>query len=230
MKRKLIIILLLITVIGMISFEIYSIITKKELNNSKNTLTEQKKSLKNEELDLKEEKLNEFLSYVAYLNQKDDVNYIGMTTEGIKLEIASYYCTFTYKNDIVSYNRKDINLAMEELFNQEVSIAQEGVYGLAYDKENDCFVYEAGGDGSCTTYVVKIEEQSYSNGIYTVTFLYAYPNESDFIDNTLDECDCFKTTIQLKVNENYSHSKYQLINSGTMTSSKVGKIVDFKDN
>lgn len=203
---------------------------KEKLSNSKNTLTEQNTSLKSEKLDLKEEKLNEFLSYIAYLNQRNDVNYIGMTTEGIKLEIASYYCDFTYKNDIVSYTKKDINLAMKELFNEEISTTQEGAYGLIYDRENDCFTYEVGGDGSCNTYIVKMEEQSYSDGIYTVTFLYSYPSEADFADDTLDECDCFRTKIQLKVNENYSHSKYQLINSETMTSSKVGKVMDFKEN
>lgn len=204
-------------------------ITEEDLNTILD-IVEKNNVSKSEELDLNEEKLNEFLSYVAYLNQKKDVDYIGMTTEGIKLEIASYYCTFTYKNDIVSYKKEDINSAMKELFDEEVSINQEGVYGLIYDKESDCFTYEAGGDGSCTTYIVKIEEQSYSDGIYTVTFVYAYPDEADFVDETIGECDCFRTTLQLKANENYSHSKYQLINPETMTSSKVGKVADFKED
>lgn len=243
MIKKLIITLLIIAVISILGFEIYNISTKEEYDSSKTdltgqsnelkneelALTEQNNVLENEELDLNEENLKEFLSYVAYLNQKNDVDYIGMTTEGIKLEIASYYCKFTYRNELVSYAKEDINLAMKELFNQEVSTSQEGVYGLAYDKANDCFTYEAGGDGSCTTYIVNIEDQSYSDGIYTITFVYAYPSEADFMDETLGECDCFRTKVQLKVNENYSHSKYQLINSETMTSSNIGKIADYKN-
>lgn len=243
MIKKLIITLLIIAVISIIGFEIYNISTKEELDNSKTSLSEQSNELKNEELalteqnnvlenkelDLSEEKLNEFLSYVAYLNQKNDVDYIGMTTEGIKIEIASYYCEFTYRNDLVSYTKEDINIAMKELFNQEISTNQVGVYGLAYDKENDCFTYEGGGDGSCTTYIVNIEDQSYSDGIYTISFVYAYPSEADFMDETLGECDCFRTKVQLKINENYSHSKYQLIDSETMTSSKIGKIADYKN-
>ncbi len=40
----------------------------------------------------------------------------------------------------------------------------------------------------------------------------------------IDDCDCYRTTVKIKVNDNYSYSKYQLINSSSISSELLGKV------
>lgn len=175
------------------------------------------------------EELEVFLKHVAYLNVEQDEGFIGIKKQGVKLDIASYYSEL-YETEIgmASYKKDDINTSMIEIFGENVDIFVEGAYGLKYDSKTDCFSYEAGGDGSCTTYIVKIENQTYTNGIYEITYLYAYPSDGDIISNNLDNFNCYRTTVKIKENTNYKNSKYQLVNVDSISSKRAGKIVDFK--
>lgn len=131
-----------------------------------------------------------------------------------------------------SYNRDDISTVLNEMFNEDTSkIMPEGINGLTYDEETDCYNYKyGGGDASVSTYIVKIENQTYSDGIYSITLLYATPGENDYLENTVDDCDCYRTTVEVKENQDYKYSKYQLMNLDSMTNEKVGLVKDFKEN
>ena len=234
LRTALLIIIVIETIL--LGFCFYQLKLKGEAEN--NSISNQKISLEKDTKlpELKEdEELKKFLGYVGDLNTFEDNNYAKeninkqdfLTNE--KMMIASMYTNLDRKNDYVTYNLNDIKKAAKEMFNEDINlevIVKQKNSPIFYNKEIDAYI-DGGGDATYSVYVTKIESQTNSEGIYNVTFLYGYPSEGDFIDNTLGDCDCYRTTVKIKVNEKYQYSKYQLVNSN-LSSEKVGKIKDFK--
>ncbi len=185
----------------------------------------------NHEILPEDDDLKILLQYMSYLNAKNDINMQEATYENIKLDISSYYVdSFSYGDlGLLSYNKDDIHVAIKELFGETITAPiSKSINGLIYDENIDAYRYEYGGDSVCSSYLIKIESQVYSNDIYEVTFIYAYPSEGDLLDDNIDEYDCFRTTAKIKINENYKYSKYQLQNKDSISSTPAGKVKDFK--
>ena len=180
------------------------------------------------------EELKTFLGYVGYLNvyrdnnyKKENLNENEISTNN-KIMLSSMYTKKGRKNNYVTYNLKDIKEAIKEIFNEEIDV-EKSVKAkkctIFYDSKIDAYI-DGGGDESYSVYIVKIESQKNANGIYEVTFLYGYPTEGDLVDGHFEDYDCYRTTVKIKVNENYKYSKYQLV-STELSGKKVGKIKDF---
>lgn len=223
-----------------------SVNTQKELSSTNTTIKHETKEngedktniTKNDQQPKLEEnkELKNFLGYIGDLNTYEDNNYAKeninksefFTNE--KIMIASMFTKLERKNDYVTYNLSEIKNAAKEIFNENVDVEAEVKKKdstIFYDSKVGGYI-DGGGDASYSVYLVKIESQSNSNGIYDVTFLYGYVGEGDFTDNTVGDCDCYRTTVKIKVNDNYKYSKYQLVNTD-LSGTKVGKIKDFDD-
>lgn len=221
-----------------------SVNTQKELSSTNTTIKHETKEngedktniTKNDQQPKLEEnkELKNFLGYIGDLNTYEDNNYAKeninksefFTNE--KIMIASMFTKLERKNDYVTYNLSEIKNAAKEIFNENVDVEAEVKKKdstIFYDSKVGGYI-DGGGDASYSVYLVKIESQSNSNGIYDVTFLYGYVGEGDFTDNTVGDCDCYRTTVKIKVNDNYKYSKYQLVNT-TLSGTKVGKIKDY---
>lgn len=82
---------------------------------------------------------------------------------------------------------------------------------ISYDSASNRYKIDAG-DGLGRALCLDIQDINYYDGIYTVEYIYCYPSESDYIDNTIENLDRFKTTMKLKINKNYELAKYCLVN------------------
>lgn len=184
-----------------------------------------------------DEKLRLFLTDISYFNALKDKIYEKDISEtefynGIKLDIATYLVTYANIDEInnLQFKKSEINTAIKEFLNEDVTdIIESEVSFLKYDSNIDSYIYKDAGDGVHSAYIVKIENQSYLNGIHEITYLYAYPSEGDLLDENIGDYDCFRNTVKLKLNENYRYSEYQLMDADLMESSLVGKIKDFEE-
>ena len=185
-------------------------------------------------------KLKNFLSCVGYFNCQDDNEWKGSKVskeefiEGIKLDTAVSLITWAREeNDDKDQNKgefkkEDVNKAIKEYLDENITDEISSKIALTkYNSSKKSYEYKYAGDETHSVYIVKIENQIYSDGIYKITFLYAYPTEGDLLDYNIDDYDCYKVTAELKLNNDYTYSKYQLVNLSSMESKKVGKIKDF---
>ena len=179
-------------------------------------------------LDENDEDLTEFLSYMAGLDNSEQERNLSANTDstakeyqsGIQLNQAVHYISKKYQNYQKEVDEDEVEDAIEEL----KSIFATHIYNETTNK----YVEEAGGDSSWNAHLVKIENQTYANGVYEFTILYAFPSEGDYLDNKLDTLDCYRATIKLKVNDDYEYSKYQLNSTLPIQGTLVGKVGDFK--
>lgn len=210
--------------------------SKKEdtTNNTEVGKVEDKVNNDNTErkIDIEDKDLKYFLGEVAFFNYPDDMGDVKKSEDfykGLKLDIASEYIkTLNIEETNTSkYDSKKVNTAIKELFGENQNSTIESEFSLLkYNQQQSAYVYKEAGDTNHSAYLVKVENQEYKQGEYRITFIYAYVSESDLMDNNLDDYDCYRTTVNVKVNDNYEYSKYQLTNANSMTSSKVGKYKD----
>ncbi len=235
LSTAILLLVLLVLIVGVVYFILRYNTLKNEQQQGTNETQDLKQSIEAKVEKLEEnEELKDFLSYVGDLNTYKDNNYKDkdITEETFlsseKIMIASMFTRFDNDDKGKYYNIEQIEGAFQEIFNETTEIReviQRGRTEIEYDSKTDKY-YAPGGDGTYSVYIVKIESQTNSNGIYDVTFLYGYPSEGDFIDGKEGECDCFRTTVKIKVNDNFKYSKYQLVSS-ELAGKKVGKIKDF---
>lgn len=197
-----------------------------------------------EELNIEEnEELRMFLNNIVYFNARKNkqIPEPAMTTEedfyeGVKLNIASGLVAEKMFNDGIDFTqvdyefkREEVNKAVKELVNENISepIQSESSL-LEYNASKDAYIFKEAGDATTSGYVVKIGNQTYADGIYKLILLYAYPSEGDIIDNNIDNYKCYVTSMEIKENENYEYSKYQLLSSLPLPSSSSGVIGDYK--
>lgn len=153
--------------------------------------------------------------YVAHELIKE---YIGKTTD--------YYASF---GD--GFSVEETNLAIKEYLGESYSKAlklPENAF-CYYDEEQDMYLYEAG-DAFVNALCIEIEDLTFQNGVYTATFIYCYPSESDYIDNTIGSLAMYRTTMKFKINEEYIYSKYCLIDADKIESEMIRQAINQDTN
>jgi len=218
--------------------ETSNVLNEKIDTSENNIKVEEKNDItkKNSKLEENDE-LKNFLSYAGFLNEYNDNEYKDESKNkeevltNDKIMISSMYTRLKRKNGYVTYDLKQIKEAAKEIFNEDINVekfikAKKGT--IFYDSKIGAYI-DGGGDATYSVYFVKLESQSVSNGVYEVTFLYSYVGEYDLVEGTVGERDCYRTTIKIKVNDNYKYSKYQLVSSN-MSGQKVGKVKDYATN
>ncbi len=199
-------------------------------NNAENTETvkEQKK------IDISDKKLGYFLGCVSFFNYPEDegkgnVKKSDDFYKGLKLDIASDYIKIAnVESDNINYKKDEIDTAIKELFGEDKSDIIESKFSLLkYNKNKDAYEYKEASDENHSAYFIKIENQEYvKDDEYKITYTYAYIPDSEIIDNNLEGFDYYRTTVNVKVNDNYKYSKYQLTNATSMKSVNAGKAKD----
>lgn len=89
-----------------------------------------------------------------------------------------------------------------------------------YDPQFNCYEYIPAG-GWSEPLCLEIEELTFEKGVYTATFVYCIPSESDYMDNNIPNIAQYRTTMKFKVNEEYTYSKYCLINANKIESELI---------
>ena len=185
---------------------------------------------------ISEVELKEILSKYVFINCYNDKSTMGYNSGTKKQElnrallgivIDSIYNKEWEENKNVKLEsacKSDkINVALEELTGDKYTEAldlHESSY-IYVDKETGDYNISIGDEPLTLGLCLDVSDISYKNGVYTVTCVYCFPGEGDYLDGTISELEQYKTTFELKLNEEYSYLKYQIVNLEALSSIKV---------
>ncbi len=187
------------------------------------------------------EKLKFLLSDVTYANaiQDEEIYKNGnVDTEdfykAVKLNVAFNCVEYPEEenedqNQLAGKDKTAIHKAMKEAFGEDVKdIIKSEASLLEYNSSRDQYVFKDAGDATLSVFIVKVEEQKITDDKLKITYLYAYPEEGDALENNIGHYDCYRITLNLKINKDYEYSKYQLLDKFPLKRELAGKIKDIK--
>lgn len=154
-----------------------------------------------------EKELKEYLDILTVLNatnnftENDRLIYMAM-------ELGNYL-----EIDIPEKgNREVINKLVESMYDanfDEKVLELEDVY-FEYDKKLDSYKCVVNMGGAINQVMcLSVEDISFKDGIYTVEYVYAVPVDDP--DISVEDYAQYKTTIELKLNEDSEYSKYKVV-------------------
>ena len=101
-------------------------------------------------------------------------------------------------------------------YKEPIDIKDSLIY---YDKERNCYDWNNGG-GLNPALCLSIQDISFYNGVYTIDYVYCYPGDGDYIENSIEDLDKYISTIELSLNSDYKYAKYCINNFDEMTGKK----------
>lgn len=185
---------------------------------------------------ISEVELKEILSsYVAlnYYNDTDTFGYINATMDEAKnsvlVELAMhliYNKAFETNGNYTISDTGDINIVNEAIreitgktFTGPLDIIDE--HFIYFNEDTNSYDYEAGDAYTVPGLCLDISDISYKNGIYTVTCVYCFPGEGHYMEGTIGLLEQYKTTFELKINEDPVFAKYKIENYDDLISEKI---------
>lgn len=185
---------------------------------------------------LSETELKEILSNFALLNYyKDNKEFAGneyteqQLQNNLKIRIAHRLIqniedVSVSSSGALQFSTEKTNKAIEEFTGEKngkdevLDFANNAPY--FYNPQFNCYEYIPAG-GWPQPLCLEIEELTFENGVYTATFVYCIPSESDYMDNNIPNLAQYRTTMKFKVNEEYTYSKYCLIDADKIESKLI---------
>jgi len=187
------------------------------------------------------QELKSFLSDVTYANaiQDEEIYKHGnIDTEdfykAVKLNTAFNCVEYPEEenedpNQLSGKDKTAVHKAMKEAFGEDIkNIIKSEASLLEYNSSRDQYVFKEAGDATLSVFIVKVEEQKITDDKLKITYLYAYPEEGDALENNIGHYDCYRITLNLKINKDYEYSKYQLLDKFPLKRELAGKIKDIK--
>ncbi|MBR3614439.1 MAG: hypothetical protein IKL55_04610 [Clostridia bacterium] len=176
---------------------------------------------------LSETELKEVLGYYARLLAYDAFNsedFIYSREEAMKAALVENAMLFIVtKEEKIrenGYSVNELHSAIKEIcgiyYEEPIDLKDSLIY---YDKERNCYDWNDG-DGMNPALCLAIQDISFYNGIYTIDYVYCFAGDGDYMDNSIEELDKFKSTIQLALNNNYKYTKYCIKNLNEMVGEK----------
>ena len=114
-----------------------------------------------------------------------------------------------------------VELAYKELFGNE-NIEYMDAFNYHYDDTKGLFI-KNGEEENNTIHIHKINKMSPNGNIKEIEYLYYSQEPGD--DNLVDN-DCYKTVVKVQTNNQYSFSKYKIIDADDISYEVVGKVGD----
>ena len=114
-----------------------------------------------------------------------------------------------------------VELAYKELFGNE-NIEYMDAFNYHYDDTKELFI-KNGENENNTIHIHKINKMSPNGNIKEIEYLYYSQEPGD--DNLVDN-DCYKTVVKVQTNNQYSFSKYKIIDADDISYEVVGKVGD----
>ena len=185
---------------------------------------------------ISEVELKEILSkYVAlnFYNDTDSIQYVDGTKEeaenSVLVELAMdliYDKMFESNGDYTLENSGEINAvnaAMHEITGENYTgvIDMIDEHYLYYNKDTNSYDFKPGDGFVVPGLCLDISDISYKNGIYTVTCVYCFPGMVDYEEGSIGTLEQYKSTFELKINEDPVFAKYRIVNFNNLTSEKV---------
>lgn len=157
-----------------------------------------------------EKELKEYLDILTVLNFTNDF------TENDRLIYMAMELGKYLEVEIPEQgNRELINKIVESMYDANFEETDEKVLGLediyfGYDKKLDSYKYVVNMGGAINKVMcLSVEDISFKDGIYTVEYVYAVPVDEP--DTSVEDYAQYKTTIELKLNEDSEYSKYEIL-------------------
>lgn len=152
----------------------------------------------------------------SYLLDYEPDNVINEIKVGVAMDIYSdyYYDKYPNTQDMPFFPANEIHKIIKEMLGEDITEPITKFYGsILYNSEKDEYELQDYGDGAYDEKVcIEISDIKYSNGIYTVTFIYTHETEDSIYFNELaDEMELFKTTMKIKLNDDYKYTKYCVV-------------------
>ena len=162
---------------------------------------------------ISEIELKKFLGHVGGLTDKhsyitdDELKIFTAINIGIINDIYT-----TDISGIVAYKVEDVNEILEEFCGEKITDFKDGnVFINAKQKGIEYFRFAEAGDMSIGAECINIDDISYSNGIYTVTYTFFYPSEDPENERSISTYDIYQQTVKLKINEDGKYTKFTII-------------------
>ena len=185
---------------------------------------------------ISEVELKEILSkYVAlnFYNDTDSIQYVDGTKEeaenSVLVELAMdliYDKMFESNGNYTLENSGDINAvnaAIHEITGENytgvIDIIDEHYF--YYNKDTNSYEFKPGDGFVVPGFCLDISDISYKNGIYTVTCVYCFPDMGNYEEGSIGTLEQYKSTFELKINEDPVFAKYRIVNFNNLTSEKV---------
>lgn len=193
-------------------------------NKSINVLSSQNNKLqKLSETELKEV-LGYYANFLAYdaIDSDDLVNFEYSREELMQNALAESAALLIDKNEKEisdnGYTVEKIHSAIKEIcgvyYENPIEIEQQNSI-IYYDKNQNRYVYNNVGGGNLAL-CLAIQDISFYNGIYTIDYVYCFPGDGNYEENSIEELDKFKSTIELSINKDYKYAKYCINNFDEM--------------
>ena len=163
------------------------------------------------------------LKYISMINSKDIID-TGINGDSFKNEMKLYMAiefiinnTDKEGNDVefTEVPKTIVQLAYKELFGEE-KVNFTNAYIYKYDSEKGLYKKES--DKVKNAEIVKITRSDEKDGYKEIEYYYTFANNSD----------CDKSVIRIKGNNQYSFSKYTIIDADNIGAELVGKVSDIK--
>ena len=176
---------------------------------------------------LSESELKIVLSDYAKLNLDSyDVNSATITREEeydvqLLLMAMDYIYEKEYNNIIqneeIKYSKSKVDKAIKELIGRshQIELSDNGI--VYFDESSNEYKY-LGSNMHVDAVCIEIEELKFEKGIYTATITYCLVADGMELEEVFEENAIYRTTIEFKINDSYTYSKYSLINSDEMVS------------
>ena len=116
-----------------------------------------------------------------------------------------------------------VEMAYKELF-EKSDINLVDTYDYKYDAKSSSFIKKDEFENVDKVSIVKITKIEDEANVKEIEYYYTYINDSEDIDQN----DCYKTTIRVKTNNQYSFSKYKLIDLDAINIVYSGKVYENK--
>lgn len=200
-------------------------------DNNGNEIISFKIDLKNKEIDIlnskgveleriSETELKSVLGLYARLARYDafsDSDFYSSREEAAKERLVENAILLMIEKDGYQireegYSRQEVHDIIKEMCGKNINKPIKLKYSIIeYNKHNDRYEFMAG-DGLDPALCLEIQNINFYDGIYTVDFVYCFASDDDYLNNAIENCDKFRTTMQLKINDNYKYAKYCLTN------------------
>ena len=124
-------------------------------------------------------------------------------------------------NSMEEIPKKIVEMAYKELFESK-EINHVDSYNYKYDSSKNTYLKKNEVEAVDRITIVKITKKDDQKDYKEIEYYYAYIKD----ENEMDQPDCYKTTIKVKTNNQYSFSKYKLIDIDKIDGVYVGKVYE----
>ena len=88
---------------------------------------------------------------------------------------------------------------------------------IDYDEKTNSYKYQGTVRGR-KALCLDVTDLSFVDGIYTAKFTYCYPTDDDYKNNNIENLQRYSATLNLKINSEYSYSKYLIVDADNFES------------